>query len=325
MITAIIPSFNRGEELHRCLTSLLAMGRQGDLEIIVVDNGSTDGTPEMVAEQFPGVRLLGNTTNVGASRAKNQGAGQAAGEVLWFLDSDTVIPSGEVVDAAVTLLDSGDDVGAVGGEIYQYPDGATEWRQKVLQLNGETRTVSHAEGYGGTITVDYLPSCNLFIRRELFQEVGGFDPGYFFLMEDTDLCIRLVHQGYACLASDETSVEHRLVLRGRKGDFFLGHRNRIRFALLNMPAWQVALLPVLDLAYAASPYKVGALLGGKISADKHLSPKVRAMGKGKATLPLKVALAGADYFLSLARGYLWNLGRLPETVKLRLAQKRSFL
>lgn len=325
MITAIIPSFNRSEELDRCLSSLEGLGRD-DLEIIVVDNGSTDETLEMMRLGHPGARLLGNTRNVGASLAKNQGAGQASGEVLWFLDSDTVVTaSPELVDEALSLLASDAGVGAVGGEVYQREDGSREWRQKVLLLNGETRTISHHRGYGRTLEVDYLPSCNLFMRRALFQEVGGFDPGYFFLMEDTDLCFRLGRMGYRCLASDGTAVEHRLVLRGRKGDLFLSHRNRIRFALLNYPAWRVAALPLFDLAYAASPYKLRALLGGDISADKHLSPSVRAMGKGKATLPLKVALVGADYFYSLGRGYLWNMVHLGNTVGLRLARSRSFL
>ncbi len=325
MITAIIPSRDRKKELGRLLDSLAPLS-SADLEIIIVDDGSGDGTFSWLGERYPAVRALRNDTPLGAARARNQAAAVARGELLWFLDSDSLVPDeSRVLTAGPALLASAQDVGAVGGEIYRLPDGTLEWRQKTLLPNGETRTIPHAGGYGGVLTVDYLPSCNLMMRRDLFQRVGGFDPGYFYLMEDTDLCHRLGRLGFRCLASDETAVEHRLVMRGRRGDLFLSHRNRIRFAMLNFPAWKAAALPLLDLSLLASPYKVSALLEGRISADKHLAPEVRALGKRRSTVPLKVALAGADYLTSMARGYLWNMARLPGWARLRAQEQRDFL
>ena len=324
-VSAIIPSFNRADELSDCLRSIEALDLLDLVEAIVVDNGSEDDTCDMVRRDFPRARLLQNGQNRGAARAKNQGAAEAGGDLLWFLDSDTEIPGPGVVHRSMELLEGDPTVGAVGGEIYEAPDGQRTWRRKDLLPNGETRTVSHERGYGGVVEVDYLPSCNLMMRADLFCEIGGFDPGYFFLVEDTDLCVRLRHRGYRCLASDETSIFHRLVLRGRRGDLFLVHRNRVRFALLNYPAWQVAALPLLDLANLVSPYKLAALRGGQISAEKHIPPSLRGVKRGPLAFAAKLAMVGADYLRSLARGYAWNLSHLPETLPLRRAEPRDFL
>ena len=325
MITAIIPTRDRKEELGCLLDSLRPLASEG-LEIIVVDDGSGDGTETWLEQHHPAARTLRNPRPLGAARARNQAAAVARGELLWFLDSDSLVPPGcRILTAGPALLASAHDVGAVGGEIYRLPDGDLEWRQKALLSNGETRTISHRGGYGGAITVDYLPTCNLMMRADLFRRVGGFDPGYFYLMEDTDLCHRLGRLGLRCLASDDTAVEHRLVLRGRPGDLFLSHRNRIRFALLNFPGWKAAALPLLDLSQLASPYKLGALLRGRISADKHLSPAARSLGRRRTTLPLKVALAGAEYLSSLALGYAWTMARLPGWARLRARARRDFL
>lgn len=319
-VSAVIPTCDRRDDLRLCLDSLEALDLP-QLEIVVVDNGSTDGTAAML-EARPAVRTLHNARNRGASQAKNQGAAAATGEVLWFLDSDTVIPDTGVVPRAVEMLAGDPTVGAVGGEIYPRADGSREWRHKVMLRNAETRTVSSRNGYGGVLEVDYLPSCNLFIRAALFHELGGFDPDYFFLMEDTDLCHRLRSRGYRCLASDATAVEHRLVLTDRRGDLHISHRNRVRFVVLNYPLWRVTTLPVLDLAYTASPYKIGALWGEEISAVKHLSPAVRRLRGGKRGFPFKLAAAGSEYLVALARGYAWNARRLRRTLRQRREIRR---
>lgn len=325
MISAIIPSRDRCKELNSLLAALRL--KVGDaLEVIVVDDGSRDGTAELVRRDHPWVRLLCNPSALGAARAKNQGAAAADGELLWFLDSDSsLVGDDTILKSGPAMLANQDRAGAVGGEIFLRYDARSMFRQKVLAANGETHTISYNGSYGGTLEVAYLPTCNLMMRKDLFFQVGGFDPGYFYLMEDADLCHRIQRLGYSCLASDETAIVHDLVLEGREGDLFLGHRNRIRYMLLNAPAYKASLLPLLDLWLIASPYKVKALLWGHISADKHLSPTARALGRRRWTVPLKVALAGADYLASLARGYAWNMLRLPGTLSLRWRGKRDFL
>jgi GT2 family glycosyltransferase len=320
MITAIIPAMNRKEELERCLASIAGL----DVEVIVVDNGSRDGTCEMVKDRYPSAKLIANTRNEGASRAKNQGAAAAQGEILWFLDSDTIIPNGDVSPRAAELLSSEPAVGAVGGEIYPGEDGRRQWRRKVLLLNGETKTVSSEGGYGGLTDVDYLPSCNLFMRRSEFEELGGFDPDYHFLVEDTDLCYRLRRTGRRCVADDRTAVVHCISLQGRKGDLYLVHRNRIRFALLNFPIWRLVLLPALDLLYSFRPYKLQSLWSSRISAVKHVPPSLRTSRSRPWVFPLKLAAVGGLYVGALAAGYAWNLRRLPQTLSLRY-RKRDFL
>jgi len=312
-VSAIVPTWNRREELEVCLMSLSEL----EVEVVVVDNGSTDGTVRMLTESFPNVRQICNSENLGAARAKNQGAMAARGEVLWFLDSDSEVPDAEVVSRALELLASQRDIGAVGGEIFRQTDGRKEWRLKNLLLNGETRTDSLEDGYQTTVEVDYLPSCNLFIRRALFFDLGGFDPGYFFLVEDVDLCLRVWRAGYRCVADDGASVFHTISLRGREGDLFLVHRNRVRLALLHFSPQRIAALPLLDLLYMLRPYKVLGLWQGKISVDKHVPESLRGQRRGRRHFIGRAAGVGMINLASLARGYAWNLVRLPETLRLR--------
>lgn len=310
MITAVIPTHNRREELSRCLHSLGEFAG----EIVVVDNGSRDGTAAWIRERYPRVRLLENDRNLGASQAKNQGAKAASGKVLWFLDSDTVVPEIEVPAAACEILERDPGIGAVGGEIYALPDGVREWRRKVLLANGETETVGLRNGYGEMLQVDYLPSCNLFIRKDVFRDIGGFDPLYFFLVEDLDLCYRLRRKGYRCVVDDRTSVIHEISLRNRAGDLYLLHRNRIRFVLLNLPVRRLILLPVIDIAYQLRPYKLKSLVQGRVSVEKHLPSYLREIRSRSLTIPFKLAAAVAAQGLALAGAYAWNSLHLPQTI-----------
>lgn len=319
-ISAIIPTHNRREELLDCLHSLVPTG----VEVIVVDNGSTDGTVESIQHQYPAVRLVLNSANAGASAAKNQGAQASQNDILWFLDSDTVIPDPEVPRKALEILDSDPSIGAIGGEIYSDPATGNTWRKKRLLPNGDTDTLQLADGYGKLQTADYLPSCNLFMRRNVFEQVGGFDPGFFFLVEDLDLCYRIRVKGLRCVVQDGTSVLHRITLRHRKGDLYLVQRNRIRFAVLNLPWPRVVFLPLLDLLYLCTPGKLRQLRQGQISAQKHLPPNMRKLSAGRWTFPVKLVVVGCAYLAALARGYLWNLLHLRKTLRLRKGV-RNFL
>ena len=318
-VTAIIPTRNRRIPLRTCLDSLKAL----KIHVVVVDNGSTDGTAEMVRSRYGEVELIVNRGNLGAARAKNQGAARAQGSILWFLDSDSVVPGGWVVDRAVWLLDRDESIGAVGGEILPGPEGRDVWRRKVLLPNGETETIGSAGGYGGTVDADYLPTCNLFIRRGLFEEVGGFDPEYFFLMEDADLCCRLRQRGLRCIADDGAAVTHDICMDGRQGDLYQVHRNRIRYVLLNSPLWHALFLPALDLAFLARPFKLRSLLRSEVSAQKQLPSSLRDLGDGALGTPTRLLGAGLVNLWSAALAYGWNVGHLPQTLVSRFGSGRG--
>ncbi|MFZ0249868.1 MAG: glycosyltransferase [Acidimicrobiales bacterium] len=207
--TIVIPAWNAWEYTERCLRSLRPTLGPGD-RVVVVDNGSTDATRESLAA-YPWVDVIANGENKGFGRACNQGAAEAVGAVVVFLNSDTIVPAGWL-DELVAPFERG-DVGAVGPrsdnvsgrqETPSVPDPqadpgafsafAEQWRAR---HRGQTSEASRLIGF-----------C-LAVRTSAFRALGGFDErfevGGF---EDDDLCRRLLEAGHQLLIAHASFVHH---------------------------------------------------------------------------------------------------------------------
>lgn len=285
--------------------------------MIVVDDASRDGTAEAVAEAFPEVRLLRNPRREGAAAAKNQGAARARGRYLWFLDSDTRVVLEGCLDRMIEALETRPDIGAIGGEAILLRDGSLQIRAKRNLPNGETATEPVEEAGLDLVPCDYLPTCNLFMRRADFLSLGGFDPAYGIYVEDKELCCRLRERGLLVVIDRRTWVLHTIALEGRRGDLYLSNRNRIRFVLKHGAPGDVARLPLRDLAFVFSRPMRGALRRGDPNVVKHLSPGLRALYGRRVGAPLRFLAVGVAYAAALAGAYLWNLAALPRTLRLR--------
>ena len=198
--SVIIPVFNKVEFTFQCLRSLLRELNGDDTEIIVVNNGSTDETREVLSHFAGLVRVVDNETNRGFVDACNQGASLARGRYLVFLNNDTVVLPGWL-DALVETAERDAGAGAVGS-LFLYPDGRIQEAGAILWSNGE----AFHYGWGRSPEdrrftfareVDYCSGASLLIRRELFERLGGFDrryaPAYY---EDADLCMGVRSLGY---------------------------------------------------------------------------------------------------------------------------------
>src|SRR3989338_5593012 len=113
LVSVIIPSWNRSEDLYRILKSLEKQ-EYPSMEIIVIDNGSTDDSIQLVEKEFPNVCLHKNPRNMGACIAKNQGVLLAKGKYVHFLDSDTEMSHPQVIQNMVKILETHPHIGAVG-------------------------------------------------------------------------------------------------------------------------------------------------------------------------------------------------------------------
>ena len=311
-VTIVIPSWNRAPDLRACIRSVLAQ-EYDPKEIVVVDNGSTDGTQDIVRNEFPSVRLIANRTNLGASMAKNQGVAASDAEFVWFLDSDSEVESPSCLAAMVDIAHTHPDVGAVGGEIFASADGQRHMTLKTVCANGETRTIM-IEPEGVTLrNCDYLATCNCFMRRAMVQELGGFDTRYFVLSEDKELGWRLKQRGLRSVIDSRTAALHVVSVRGRQADLFRKHRNSIRFALINMSWAHVLLLPLLDVWHLIRRRKVSDLKRQRKSVVKHLGGPVRDI-VSRGNLFMSLLVVGPLYLGALAGAYVWNLAFLPATL-----------
>lgn len=181
-VSAVIINYNGGEALHDCLVSLRVQELLQD--VIVVDNGSTDGSLEAI-DGFPEVKLERSETNLGFAGGANRGAQLARGSVLLFMNPDVTLEEG-CVRALVEGLEKG--AGVTGPVLEVEASGATEYGARI-DLFGYPRALDKAGKPA------FVPGCALATPREIFEELGGFDARYFMFVEDVDYCVRVLLMG----------------------------------------------------------------------------------------------------------------------------------
>jgi GT2 family glycosyltransferase len=222
-----IVSYNTRELLQRCLTSIQLAAKHDDVrvQVVVADNGSTDGSLEMVAQEFPSVERLELKENLGYGRANNKAFEKATGRYFFILNSDTEVPPGSLRNL-LEFLDDNPKVGALGAKLV-LPDGSTQisWarEQGLLWVICEQFYLdrlpfikqlifgsTHAGSHDRIRRVDQVCGAALLVRSEVFKEVKGFDPAFFMYYEDTDLCIRIRRAGHDIFFLPSAPILHHL-------------------------------------------------------------------------------------------------------------------
>lgn len=205
-VSVIIPLYGGEEDIQTCLESLNTCS---DLihETIVVDNASLDNAP-LIASKHEGVTLIRNAENLGFARACNQGAEQATGDILLFLNSDTIVSRSGLFRLIESLLQSG-SVAATGpysnnvGHFQKVPVTYTDL--STLPLFAEDFAHRSAED----VETDMLVGFCLAVRASVWDELGGFDTQFGIgMFEDNDLCYRMRRAGYRLLISGRSFIHH---------------------------------------------------------------------------------------------------------------------
>jgi GT2 family glycosyltransferase len=212
-ISIIIPAMNKWAYTYCCLKFISRLEDLVSFEVIIVDNGSTDQTKEMLA-LVTDISVIRNENNVGFVEACNMGVRASRGEYILFLNNDAMIVNGSL-DNMVALMDGDRTIGAVGAKLV-YPDGKLQeaggiiWNDRVhIGLNYGKFENPWAYEYNYVREVDYCSGACLLVRKELFVRVGLFDaefaPAYF---EDTNLAFALRSIGYRTLYQPKAIAFH---------------------------------------------------------------------------------------------------------------------
>jgi GT2 family glycosyltransferase len=208
-----------------CLRSVFEQAGERLFEVIVVDNASTDGSAEAITIAFPQVRLILPKTNLGFAAGNNLAAGEAKGEYLLLLNPDTVVLD-HAIERLVTFAEGHRESQIFGGRTL-FGDGslnpASCWRRPTLWNIGcvasgasamfRSSSLFSSEGYGGwkrdTVRrVDMVSGCFFLLRRQLWEELGGFDPLFFMYGEEADLCLRAARRGATCMITPDATIVH---------------------------------------------------------------------------------------------------------------------
>ena len=291
-VAVVIPSWNSAGLLPRCLDSLAEQG--SDLELMVVDNGSGDGSVELLRER--GVPHVSLPENVGFAAAVNLGAARTKAAAVLALNADTVLEPGAVGRLAAALA-ADPELGGVQPRILQLEDGVegdverARLYSRGMALSADGRAFEEGAGEAqdarsaGSREVFGVCGAACLLRRELFERLGGYDERYFAFYEDVDLNVRARIAGWRFAYVPEAVVWHLgnaswMAEAPSPGAWNarLVARNRLATQVKFMPARALPRIAAVEagaLARAARQRRFWATLGGKLAALRWLPALLR--------------------------------------------------
>lgn len=235
ILSIVIVSWNVREDLRECLQSLLreegSRLESSEIEIIVVDNASTDGTAAMVNLAFPQVKLLVNSQNLGYTKANNIGINHSRGKYILLLNPDTIVHQG-ALQALIECAESHPEAGIIGAKLLNsdgsvqrsarsFPDiGAGLFRNtflgRLFPNNPFVRRYLLTDfSYDEVREVDWVSGAAMLVRRDLIEQIGGLDERFWAYCEDVDLCWQAWQAGYKVLFCPNAVITHKV---GRSSD-----------------------------------------------------------------------------------------------------------
>lgn len=227
--TVVITTKNRKEDLRNAIRS--ALRQDVPIEVLVIDDASTDGTSDLVRREFPSVRLETAGSSQGYIVQRNRGARLASGPVIFSIDDDAIFTTPHVVRQTLADFDH-PRVGAVA-----IPFININQDNAVRQKSPEPTGIYVAASYIGTAHA---------VRRDLFLKLGGYREFLFHQGEEADFCIRMLDAGYVTRLGTADPIHHfESPRRDHRRIAYYGHRNNILFAWHNAPA---TMLPLHVLA-----------------------------------------------------------------------------
>jgi N-acetylglucosaminyl-diphospho-decaprenol L-rhamnosyltransferase len=203
-LSVIIPTFNTASMTLRCCRAVLA-SMSDTVEVIVADDGSSDGTTELLARELPSVRVVRLEANQGFAAAANRGAGAAGGRIVMLLNSDAIVEGGSLV-TIVSAFDADASLGVAGARLVN-EDGTPQWS------GGRTPTLPWMIGVvsgmgrfarffrrrrlaGPERDVDWVSGAAMAFRREVWKVAGPLDERFRFYCQDIDFCLRAHKAGW---------------------------------------------------------------------------------------------------------------------------------
>ena len=263
-LSIIIVNYNAAAELSRCLESLHQSPPSIAHDIVVVDNASSDGSAGVVRSRWPNVRVIEQTVNIGFAAGTNAGSRESSGDLLLFLNNDTVVPAG-AIDTLVARLAAHPDAAVAGPRLID-ADGRAELSfgrmiSPLAELRQKAIGVLHAFKVAPVVQwierttrqeafVDWVSGACMLVSRTDATQVGFLDERYFLYTEDVDFCAALRARGRRILFTPAAEITH---LRGRSRATVAGkmnaayRRSQIAFYEKHHPGWAPILRAYLRL------------------------------------------------------------------------------
>jgi GT2 family glycosyltransferase len=226
-VSIVIVSYNGRDYLRRCLTSIYEHTRDVDCEVIVVDNASADGSPEMVAAEFPQAALVRRAANGGFATGVNEGLRIARGEAFFILNPDSEITA-NILPTMLRYLRAHDDIAVLAPKLVDadgtlqlscraFPGFATalfnrySLATKLFRNNRLSRGYLMADfDHSCVADIDWVSGAAWLMPRRAYEAVGPLDEAYFWSIEDVDYCQRVHRAGLRVVYFPEATVVHHI-------------------------------------------------------------------------------------------------------------------
>lgn len=268
-VSVVIVSWNVRDLLQQTLETLYRESRHVSFETVVVDNGSTDGSVELVRESWKQVRLISLPENRGFAVGNNIGFNEARGRYILLLNSDTIVlPT--TLPGMVSFLDQHPETGCVGAR-HLNPDGTLQrsidnfpsllndflsyselHRLSVLQPFLRRRFPWWSE-HDQVRDVDWVNGACMMVRSEVIAQLGGLDEGYFIYAEEIDWCYRMIQAGWRVSFTPEAEIIHlggQAMNRVADKRIVLKYKGQYRFYRKHYPIWKYVVLRAIVTAVA---------------------------------------------------------------------------
>jgi N-acetylglucosaminyl-diphospho-decaprenol L-rhamnosyltransferase len=267
-VAAVIVNYESGRALARCVDGLRSEVTGG---VVVVDNGSTDGSLDEVRSRFPEVEVLTTGRNLGYGAAANRGVAATGAALVLVCNPDLEVGPGALATLVRALSDQPE--WAVVGPLIRTSDGhrypSARHFPSLVDAAGHallgifapdnrfTRSYqqAHLDQAGlEPLTVDWVSGACFLARRTAFEQVGGFDESYFMYLEEVDLCWRLGAAGWKVAYVPAAEVTHLQGVSTERHPYrmiFEHHRSLVRFATRTSKGWRKALLPLVMIGIGA--------------------------------------------------------------------------
>jgi len=294
-LSIIIVSFNTNDILSACVKSVIKNTYDIDYEIIVVDNGSKDGSLGTIKElekMFPQVHLVDAKSNLGFGKANNLGCQKANGEYFLFLNSDTLIFDNAIKESldnlkkiptcgvySCKLLNPDKTVQASGGQFPTFGN-VFAWQFFIddLPLIGNLVPSFHPKtsSYNKNKKLDWVTGAFMLIPERAFREAGGFDENIFMYTEEMELCFRLKKLGFQTIYSTSSAIIH---LGGASGGSVFAITNEVKnmiyFWKKHKPNWQLPFIKFFFICGSLLRWLIFGIIKGD---DKARRAYTQALG-----------------------------------------------
>ncbi|MBI3486280.1 glycosyltransferase family 2 protein [Candidatus Daviesbacteria bacterium] len=255
-VSIIFPNFNGGKEPLICLASVQKLNYpQKKLEIIVVDNASSDKSDQKIKARFPLAKLVKLDKNYGFAKAVNIGIRKANGEFIFVANDDLIFEKNSLLRLVEFILKD-PKIGVLGGKIYlkSSPKKITSCGYMLNKLTGNV----YKSPFPNKITSpDWVQGCAMLIPKKVFKKIGLFDSGFKHLFEDVDFCFRAKRFGLKVLYLPEAIFWHGESVSADKNlslKYFNWYMGKLRFLFKHMPIINVLSILFIQI-FIIMPYR----------------------------------------------------------------------